>query len=452
MKGQLMPKVTIIMPSLNVGNYIRACIESVLNQSFGDYEVLAIDAGSTDGTLEILDEYAKEDSRIHIIHSDKQSYGYQVNLGIESATGEYIGIVETDDMIAKDMYQILYQAVASDNLEYAKCGFSSFVESETGLRWYQKGGRCIDDRDLIGKIISPRNMPELAIQDYYLWAGLYRKDFLRGIRLSETFGAAFQDIGFIYQVLSTAERAVYLKDELYFYRQTRNNSSFQKKGFQYLIQEYTNLARVLPSKPDVWIHAFYARMFRQIVGRFQRMAVGSIDWKETEDDVMVLLEQLIQAENEKRFRPKNLSDDNREIYDKLKNSAYSIFLDECALLEPRIQNLQIVLDRIDSKKVVIFGCGEYGKYTHILLDTYIPGRVCKYCDNNKSFLGTRVQGVEVTDPKTAVKFYPDAEYVTANRNGWPDMHRQLLELGIREEQICRYQPDFDIRLFTLQRV
>ncbi len=447
-----MPEITIVMPALNVRNYIRPCLESVLNQSFRDIEVLAVDAGSTDGTQEILEEYAGKDRRLHVIHSDKKSYGYQVNLGIESAAGGYIGIVETDDMIAKDMYQVLYQTVSSDHLEYAKCGFLSFVESDNGLRWYQKGGRCIAGSDLIGKIISPRSMPELAIQDYYLWAGLYRKDFLKNIRLSETPGAAFQDIGFIYQVLSTADRAAYLDNELYFYRQTGNNSSFQKKGFQYLIQEYALLARVLPSRPDEWVHAFYARMFRQTVGRFERMAVGGTDWKETEDDVMVLLGQLRQAENERRFRPEKMSDDNRAIYDRLKENAYGMFSDECVLLEPMIHKLRALFDQIGNRRVVIFGCGEYGKYTHVLLDTYKPGKVCAYCDNNKSLQGTKVQGVEVTAPETAVGTYPDAEYVTANRNGWPDIGRQLMELGIRDEQLCRYQPDFDIRLFTLQGI
>ena len=447
-----MPEITIIMPSLNVGNYIRSCIESVLNQSFTDIEILAVDAGSTDGTVEILEEYATKDRRIHIIHSDKKSYGYQVNLGIESAAGEYIGIVETDDLIAEDMYQILHQAVSADGLEYAKCGFSSFVDLGNGLQWYQKGGRCIAEQNLTGKIISPKSMPELAIQDYYLWTGLYQKEFLKDIRLSETPGAAFQDIGFIYQVLSSAERAVYLDDELYFYRQTRGNSSFNKNGFRYLIQEYSNLSGVLASKPDEWVHAFYARMFRQTVGRFQRMAAGRIDWKDIENDVRVLREKLKQAEAEKRFRPEKLSDDNRKTYDKLINNTPDLFHDECVLLESRIQKLWAVLNQIGNREVVIFGCGEYGKHTHLLLEAYKPNQVYAYCDNNKSLFGTKVQGVEVLSPETAVRTYPDAEYVTANRKGWSDMQRQLLELGIKEGQFCIYQPDYDIRLFCLEYV
>ena len=88
-----MPKVTVIMPSLNVRKYISTCIESVLAQTLQDIEILAVDAGSDDGTLEILQDYARRDERIRLIHSDKRSYGYQINLGISLAQGDYIGIV-----------------------------------------------------------------------------------------------------------------------------------------------------------------------------------------------------------------------------------------------------------------------------------------------------------------------------------------------------------------------
>ena len=140
-----MSRITVIMPSLNVRRFIRPCMESVLKQSLEDIEILAVDAGSTDGTLEILEEYAAGDGRLRIIYSDRRSYGHQVNLGIESARSEYIGIVETDDIIAEDMYEILYKKVVEDDLEYVKCGFSCFVETDSGLRWYQKGGMCVAD-------------------------------------------------------------------------------------------------------------------------------------------------------------------------------------------------------------------------------------------------------------------------------------------------------------------
>lgn len=82
-----MPKISVIMPSLNVAPYIRECMDSVICQTLNDLEILCIDAGSTDGTREVLEEYAGKDARIRLIESDKKSYGYQMNLGLEAAAG-----------------------------------------------------------------------------------------------------------------------------------------------------------------------------------------------------------------------------------------------------------------------------------------------------------------------------------------------------------------------------
>ncbi|WP_039790664.1 glycosyltransferase family 2 protein, partial [Paenibacillus riograndensis] len=103
-----MPKVSIIMPSLNIATYIKECMDSVVAQTLQDIEIICVDAGSTDGTREILQEYATRDSRIRILDSDRKSYGYQVNWGFDVAKGKYLGIVETDDYIEPEMFQTLY--------------------------------------------------------------------------------------------------------------------------------------------------------------------------------------------------------------------------------------------------------------------------------------------------------------------------------------------------------
>ncbi len=444
-----MPKVTVIMPSLNVAKYIRPCVESVLNQSMKDMEILAIDAGSTDGTLEILEAYAAGDKRLRIIHADKKSYGYQVNLGIELAAGEYLGIVETDDMIAPCMYEKLYQTAKAQDLEYCKGGFTQFVESENGLQWKQSGGRCILDVNLLGKCFSPKNMPELATQDYYIWAGIYRKDFLRDIRLSETPGAAFQDIGFIYQVLCKAERAVYLAEEFYDYRQTRGNSSFNKNGFRYLIEEYRNLREIMLQQSDAWRQAYYERLFRQTVGRFQRMAVSGRYWEETEGDIQVLQIMLRQAQADGAFSPDKLDEVNREIYDTLQDNPRGIFTREYQSFCLKTERLRGLLDFVEDREIVIFGCGSYGRYIHTLLETYRAGRVKAFCDNNRSLWNTSLQGIGIFALEEAGKRYQDCRYIIANARNAEAIREQLLKSGIAESRMYAYQPDFDVRLFML---
>ena len=102
------PKVSVILPSLNVADYIEECMDSVVHQSLQELEIICVDAGSTDGTKEILDRYAREDPRITIFHSSKKSYGCHINRGVDYASGEYVAVLETDDWIEPEMYQYLY--------------------------------------------------------------------------------------------------------------------------------------------------------------------------------------------------------------------------------------------------------------------------------------------------------------------------------------------------------
>ena len=92
-------QISVILPSLNVVNYIDECLESVKKQTCSRIEMICVDAGSNDGTYEYLIKMSKNDKRIKVIRSEKKSYGYQLNLGIKQAKGKYIAIVETDDLI-----------------------------------------------------------------------------------------------------------------------------------------------------------------------------------------------------------------------------------------------------------------------------------------------------------------------------------------------------------------
>ena len=118
-----MPKVSIVMPTYKVEKYFRQCLESVINQTLTDIEIIPVDDGSPDNCGKIMDEYAAKDSRIKPIHQENGGYGKAVNAGIEAATGEYIGIVETDDWIEPDMYEKLYNQAVKLDADVCKCGF-----------------------------------------------------------------------------------------------------------------------------------------------------------------------------------------------------------------------------------------------------------------------------------------------------------------------------------------
>ena len=198
-----MVKVSVIMPSLNVVKYIEKCMNSVVNQSLKDIEIIVIDAGSTDGTEKIIQTYAKQDSRIRLVHSDKKSYGYQINLGLSIAIGEYVGIVESDDWIEPDAYEVLYQYACKYSADYVRGVTQLYKETESGLSY----GTCLsifseslyeENKGIIP--VNPQEQKDILRRDAFLWNGIYERNFLRGIRLNETAVAAYQDVGFLLQV------------------------------------------------------------------------------------------------------------------------------------------------------------------------------------------------------------------------------------------------------------
>ncbi len=128
-------KVSVLVPTLNSSEFIEECLGSVIGQTLQELEILCIDAGSTDGTIEKIKEYEVIDSRVRLILSDQKSYGYQLNLGISQAEGEYIGIVESDDSIEKDMFFCLYKIACKYKADYVKADYyETFKDNENVVR------------------------------------------------------------------------------------------------------------------------------------------------------------------------------------------------------------------------------------------------------------------------------------------------------------------------------
>ncbi len=247
-------KVSVVLPSLNVKAYIKECMESVCRQSLQEIEIICVDAGSTDGTLEILKEYEKKDARVTLIHSDKKSYGYQMNLGMDAANGEYIGIVETDDWIPAKMYEELYYIAHHNNAEFVKADFYRFRKKEQGLMRllysidssYTHYGRLID----IGEELECFRFPVNT------WSGIYQREYLKAnnIRHNETPGASFQDNGFWFQTFAYAKRAFFVDKPYYMNRRDNPESSvFNKEKIFCICDEFEFIRAVLKKKKDLFL-------------------------------------------------------------------------------------------------------------------------------------------------------------------------------------------------------
>lgn len=443
-----MPKVTVIMPSLNVVKYIASCIESVLAQTLRDIEILVIDAGSDDGTIELLQKYAALDTRIQIIHSDQRSYGYQINLGIARAQGEYIGIVETDDMIEPAMYSTLYHTAVETDADYVKGRAALFMELATGTEWRQPIGSPVN-ADMTGRVVCPRIMPELLISDIYLWTGIYKSKFVKQINLNETLGAAFQDQGFLFQTISSADRAVYLDGIFYLYRQDNSGSSiYNQKAFHYLVEEYAYIEKFLADKTGEWKSVYYQRMLNQCLGRFRTMAVSGGFWKEAVTDMEILRERLGQAVKNGMISPLTIDDGKwniLQVYLRKSEDVYFYYKEE---YKKKIYIISQFLEIGAHCQMIVFGCGRIGKYFHALLDREKRGVIIAFCDNDRKLWNSDVQGKVVLSPEDAIRKYPDEMYVIANLRNTESIKQQLKALGIEEKHICLFQEMPDILLLN----
>lgn len=214
------------MPSLNVGEFIAECIESVIDQTMADIEIICVDAGSTDGTLEILREYEQKDSRVRVILSDKKSYGYQINLGFSRALGEYLAIVETDDYIRKDMYENLYAVAKENDLDYVKANYARFKGAGKN-RTFQHAN-IVESDYYYNRVLWAGDELSVFNGSVYPWAGIYKRSFIadNNIKLNETPGASYQDNGFCFQVYAYGKRGYFVKDEFYFLRREEQDASF----------------------------------------------------------------------------------------------------------------------------------------------------------------------------------------------------------------------------------
>lgn len=235
-----MVKLSIILPSLNVREYIEECLQSVCEQELKEVEIICVDAGSTDGTLEIIERFSKQDKRIKVIHSERKSYGHQMNLGISESAGEYIGIVETDDYVRPEMFKNLYEIAKKNALDFIKADFYRFNHNELGEEVLYLN-KLTDDVSYYNRIINPRKEKKVFNFVMNTWSGIYNREFLikNNIQHNETPGASYQDTDFWFQTFSLAERVYFVDKPYYMNRRDNPNSSvYSNKKIYAFCDEY----------------------------------------------------------------------------------------------------------------------------------------------------------------------------------------------------------------------
>ena len=420
--------VSVIMPSLNVGKYIAESIKSVLAQSLKSIEVICVDAGSTDGTLEIIQKIASEDIRVKVINSNIKSYGYQVNIGINEAKGEYVGIVETDDYISEDMYEVLYTKAKEFDLDIVKSDYSAYWTQDNGKRMFIKR-RMISDNAFYEKVLCPSDYYQIGTDDWYLWNGIYKRELIQKnkIRLSESKGAAFQDIGFIHRTNVAAERALYLRGDFYRYCIDREDSSSNLGvGLKYSQAEFSSLLE--SAKEGTEQILLYQRMCKSFYCSCENITSSKLN----ENGLRESFNWLFRAVKESVDMGIITSD----------NMYPSIWKMICDVISA--DNIDSYFDNRETTKsslckenrYIIFGCGQFGyeAYKYLRKNEYF---VCSFMDNNEAFWGTLINNIPVIRPDEA-KYMKKNCFIVANEKYCDDITNQLLRYGVEKNRIYNW--------------
>ena len=250
-----MPKVSVVIPIYNVEKYLHQCLDSVIGQTLKDIEIICVNDGSTDSSLDIINEYASKDNRIIVINKKNTGYGNSMNIGFDRAMGEYIGIIESDDYADANMFEYLYEQAKNNNLDVIKSSYYFYYSRPQEKNIKQE----IASEIMCKRIFCPRKdfMAPMEMVEFFnikptIWSSLYRKTFIRknNIRFNETPGASYQDASFNFKVWCCAERVQLTNEAFLHYRQDNENSSVNSSGKVFCVcDEYKEMERFLIAHP-----------------------------------------------------------------------------------------------------------------------------------------------------------------------------------------------------------
>ena len=226
-----MPKVSIIIPFNNVENYIEECLQSVVNQTLKDIEIIVINDASEDNSLKIVKKTAKNDNRIKIIQLDERhGQGYARNRGIEIAQGEYIGFVDSDDFIMPEMFEELYNNAKQNDTDITMClarEFDDVTKKYTETDYYSLIPLKTFENNTFSAEDTKNKLLDINVA---LWNKIYKKEYL--INTGEKFpeGFIYEDLPFFYGTYLSAKRIQIVWKYFYNYRINRKTSTMRQSG------------------------------------------------------------------------------------------------------------------------------------------------------------------------------------------------------------------------------
>lgn len=243
-----MSKISIIIPIYNAKDYLRRCLDSVVKQTNSNLEIILVDDGSTDTSLTICNEYAEKDARIVVVSQKNQGVSAARNKGIEIATGDYLGFVDSDDVLSPNMYDILMKLQESTNADITSCRYTKFTNQyDFSITNHYSS---YNQTEALFLLLEEKELTN------FLWDKLFKKSLFENIKFKE--GLIFEDLDVMYKLFAKMNKitlshsilyAYYQREDSYVhtyaYNKIANYIMIYQERYQFLSKNYPSLQEQL---------------------------------------------------------------------------------------------------------------------------------------------------------------------------------------------------------------
>lgn len=240
----MLPLISVIVPVYNTGAYLDKCVQSIMDQTYKNLEIILVDDGSTDGSPEKCDAYARMDQRIRVIHKENGGQSSARNVGLDICRGDYISFVDSDDWIESEMYLILLGQLMKYDASLAISGrydaYEGFEKKTVGKRLGENG--LFDAYSILPRMIMGQ------LSDFSVCDKLHRKDLWNDIRFPE--GELYEDLAVMYKVVIYAQNVVLCDEPLYVYHHRKDSTL--TSGFRVSLADYPRQTQKLLEDISSW--------------------------------------------------------------------------------------------------------------------------------------------------------------------------------------------------------
>lgn len=265
-----MELISVIVPVYNVQKYLKKCVESILNQSYSNLEVILIDDGSTDESGQMCDKLRARDKRIKVFHQENKGLSAARNKGIELHTGRYLTFVDSDDYIAKSFIEDLYSIMIENDADLAMCLGQKFYEGEKPKKevFEISLSEVYDSQNALESMLYRKKI------NSYAWGKLYKSELFNTVRFPE--GVLFEDMCTLYKIYAISHKIVFNPARMYYYYQRRGsivNSEFSKKKIEQIKISEDIIRFVHKNYPTIY-NAAVSKCFIAAVDIYRRIPRG----------------------------------------------------------------------------------------------------------------------------------------------------------------------------------